>query len=95
MSTVNKIDDNVIMFTKGAPDVVFSRCKYALNDGELVPITDEILNEYKKANEDFSNKALRVLAFATKNIEDENFVPEIEVVVEFNLVGFMSFIDAP
>ena len=95
MSTVNKIDDNVIMFTKGAPDVVFSRCKYALNDGELVPITDEILNEYKKANEDFSNKALRVLAFATKNIDDENFVPAIEDEVELTLVGLMAMIDPP
>ncbi|MGL5313667.1 MAG: cation-translocating P-type ATPase [Peptostreptococcaceae bacterium] len=95
MSTVNKIDDKVIMFTKGAPDVVFSRCKYALNDGELVPINENILNEYKKVNEEFSNKALRVLAFATKNIDDEDFVPAIEDEVELTLVGLMAMIDPP
>lgn len=30
MSTVNSIYGDYIMFTKGAPDIVFSRCKYAL-----------------------------------------------------------------
>ena len=29
MTTVNSIDGQNIMFTKGAPDVIFSRCKYA------------------------------------------------------------------
>ncbi|MGL5347956.1 MAG: cation-translocating P-type ATPase [Peptostreptococcaceae bacterium] len=95
MSTVNKIDDEVIMFTKGAPDVVFNRCKYALDNGELVPINEEILSEYRKANEDFSNKALRVLAFATKRIDDEDFVPAIEDEVELTLVGLMAMIDPP
>ena len=30
MTTVNSIDGQNIMFTKGAPDVIFSRCKYAI-----------------------------------------------------------------
>ena len=44
MSTVNNIHGNVYMFTKGAPDVVFSRCKYAMVDGDTVDINDDILN---------------------------------------------------
>ena len=95
MSTVNKMDDNVVMFTKGAPDVVFSRCKYALNDGEIVEIDENIINEYKNANEEFSNKALRVLAFATKNIGDENFVPSIDDEDGLTLIGLMAMIDPP
>ena len=42
MSTVNNIHGNVYMFTKGAPDVVFSRCKYAMVDGDTVDINDDI-----------------------------------------------------
>lgn len=95
MSTVNKIDDDILMFTKGAPDIVFSRCKYALNDGELVPISEEIINEYKNANEGFSKKALRVLAFATKKVDNENFVPKIEDEDELTLIGLMAMIDPP
>ncbi|RDY29342.1 cation-translocating P-type ATPase [Romboutsia weinsteinii] len=95
MSTVNKIDSKVVMFTKGAPDVVFNRCKYALDNGEIVPISEEIINEYRNKNEEFSNKALRVLAFATKNIADENFVPSIEDEDELTLIGIMAMIDPP
>lgn len=95
MSTVNKIDNDVVMFTKGAPDIIFSRCKYALQDNNLVEITDEIINKYKKMNEEFSNKALRVLAFATKNVEDENFVPSVEDENNLTLIGLTAMIDPP
>ena len=95
MSTINKIGNDVLMFTKGAPDIVFSRCKYALNNGELVPISKEIISEYKNANEEFSKKALRVLAFATKKVKDENFVPNIEDEDELILIGLMAMIDPP
>lgn len=95
MSTVNKINDKSIMLTKGAPDIVFNRCKYALEDGELVSINEEIINEYKKINEEFSNKALRVLAFATKSIESKNSDINIEDEKDLTLVGIMAMIDPP
>lgn len=94
MSTVNKVDDETIMFTKGAPDVVFSRCKYALSNGEVVDFNEEIINEYRKINEDFSNQALRVLAFASKKVHD-NFIPTIEDENELTLIGIMAMIDPP
>lgn len=95
MSTVNSINGNAIMFTKGGPDVVFSRVSKALDDGDEVDISEEILNKYKKQNEDFSNKALRVLAFALKDVPDENFVPALDDEVDMTLVGLMAMIDPP
>ena len=95
MSTVNNIHGNVYMFTKGAPDVVFSRCKYAMVDGDTVDINDDILNSYRSMNEEFSNKALRVLAFAIKYVEDDNFVPSLEDEVDMTLIGLMAMIDPP
>lgn len=95
MSTVNSINGNAIMFTKGAPDVVFSRCKEALDDGDHVPMTNAVLEAYKKTNEDFSDRALRVLAFAIKDVPDENFVPCLEDEVDMTLVGLMAMIDPP
>ena len=95
MSTVNKVEDKIYMFTKGAPDVIFNRCKYVLDNGDIVEINDEIINKFKKVNENFSNKALRVLAFAKKEIENENFVPTLEDEDEFILIGLMAMIDPP
>ncbi|MGL5327719.1 MAG: cation-translocating P-type ATPase [Peptostreptococcaceae bacterium] len=95
MSTVNKIKNETLMFTKGAPDVVLNRCKYALDGGELVPISEEILKQYKKMNEEFSNKALRVLAFATKTIDDDKINITLEDENDLILIGLMAMIDPP
>lgn len=95
MSTVNSINGNAIMFTKGAPDVVFARSNTVLNNGEVEEMTEEIKNEYRKVNEDFSNRALRVLAFAVKDVPDENFVLCLEDETEMTLVGLMAMIDPP
>lgn len=95
MSTVNSIYGDYIMFTKGAPDIVFSRCKYALKNGSKVDITDEIIEEYKKKNEEFSNRALRVLAFAIKDVPEEGFTPSIDDEHDMILVGIIAMIDPP
>ena len=94
MTTVNSIDGQNIMFTKGAPDVIFSRCKYAIKCDEILEMSDEILDEYKKVNENFSNRALRVLAFAYKNVADE-FKPSLDNENNLILIGLMAMIDPP
>jgi len=95
MSTVNSIYGDAILLTKGAPDIVFNRCKYVLNNGETVELTEDILSEYKKKNEDFSNRALRVLAFAIKDVPDSGFEPKISDENEMTLVGLLAMIDPP
>lgn len=93
MSTLNKVNSENIMFVKGAPDVVFSRCKYVLVNDKVVNINDEILDEFKQTNENFSNKALRVLAFATKKVDNDNINLDDEN--NLTLIGLMAMIDPP
>ena len=57
-----------LLFTKGAPDVLFSRCTYVLIGDKIVPISPELLTRFEDANNRFSSNALRVLAFAAKAI---------------------------
>ena len=94
MSTVHTIDGEQLMLTKGGPDVVFNRSSKILLDGQVVPLTDENLKALADQNEAFSDRALRVLAFAYKPItegqtitfEDEN---------DLILVGLVAMIDPP
>ncbi|MDO4402458.1 MAG: cation-translocating P-type ATPase [Clostridiaceae bacterium] len=95
MSTVNEVDGKTIMFSKGAPDIILSRCKYALVNGEVVDLNENILNEYKAKNEEFSNIALRVLAFAMKEINNESFVPALDDEFDLTLIGLTAMIDPP
>jgi Ca2+-transporting ATPase len=54
---------------KGAPDVVVDRCDRALWHGTVVPIAD-VRDEILGANRELSEKGLRVLAFAAKDMDD-------------------------
>lgn len=95
MSSVHKIKGEILMFVKGAPDIILNRCKYALENGKEKIISNEILDDYKNKNEEFSNNALRVLALAYKRINEENFIPALEDENELVLIGLVAMIDPP
>jgi P-type Ca2+ transporter type 2C len=54
---------------KGAPDVVVQRCASALWHGEIVP-ADTVREEILAANRELSERGLRVLAFAARDLDD-------------------------
>lgn len=72
MSTFHKnyFENKVSSFTKGAPDVVLSRCKYFLKDGEVVELTEKDREAISEQNNSFAKNALRVLAYAYRNYDD-------------------------
>jgi Ca2+-transporting ATPase len=54
---------------KGAPDVVVQHCGRALWHGQEVPIAD-VRDEIMAANRQLSERGLRVLAFAARDLDD-------------------------
>ena len=54
---------------KGAPDVVLQHCAHALWHGEVVPIAT-VRKEILAANRQLSERGLRVLAFAARDLDD-------------------------
>ncbi len=66
MSTVHEKDGKFIQFTKGAPDIILSRCAFYLDGGEILPMTEEKKAEIIRGNKEMADKALRVLAAAEK-----------------------------
>jgi P-type Ca2+ transporter type 2C len=57
------------MSVKGAPDVVLKRCAHALWHGEVVPV-GTVRDEILAANRKLSERGLRVLAFAARDLDD-------------------------
>ncbi|MBO0488196.1 cation-translocating P-type ATPase [Vagococcus fluvialis] len=94
MSTLHEIDGEFLMMTKGGPDVLLGRSSKALIDGEVVPLTKELLATIQEKNEGFSKRALRVLAFAYKPVS-ENRALSLEDENELIFVGLMAMIDPP
>jgi len=84
----------VVSFTKGAPDVVLSRCSYWEKNNGIVELNEELREKISEVNQKFSKNALRVLALAYRSFEkmpEEITVDEIEK--EMIFVGLVGMID--
>lgn len=66
MTTVHSTDKGFVQFTKGAPDVVLSRCTMALTADGIVPMTEKMRREIMGENKSMADMALRVLAAAMR-----------------------------
>ena len=84
------------MTVKGAPDVVLERCSHALWHGEHAPIA-ETRDDLLAANQQLSEKGLRVLAFAVRDVDDATMAKVAEdpmsTVSDLLLVALVGIID--
>ncbi|SEN32554.1 Ca2+-transporting ATPase [Peptostreptococcus russellii] len=94
MSTVHNINGKNIMFTKGAPDILISRCENVLLGDKVIKMTKDIEKDIRDQNEVYSNKALRVLAFGYKEIEDGVLI-DLDSENNFVFIGLIAMIDPP
>ncbi|MCB0969055.1 MAG: HAD-IC family P-type ATPase, partial [Ilumatobacter sp.] len=65
------------MTVKGAPDVVLDRCSHALWHGEEVPV-DQVRDDILGANRQLSERGLRVLAFAVRDVAAETMASALD-----------------
>ena len=73
MTTVHKYDSEFISYTKGAPDVLLSRCSQILTENGIRAITEDDKIQIREANKSMADKALRVLALGMRKF---NTMPE-------------------
>lgn len=93
MTTVHENQDGKkISYTKGAFDMLLSRCTKILILDKERPITDEDRAELKKANKAMGSNALRVLGLAYKkhHLNDHDHLEE-----DLVFVGLVGMIDPP
>ena len=94
MSTVHNMDGENIVCTKGAVDVMLPRINSVMTSDGVIPISDEEKKKIIDANQQMSEKGLRVLAFAVKTLGDKT---EIDYSDEdgYVFVGLISMMDPP
>jgi Ca2+-transporting ATPase len=107
MTTVHKTaQDGIRSITKGAYDVLMNRCSYIYQNGKQVPITKQHLQQLNQLNQSMTEKALRVLAVAYKDIGSEQNLRAytLQKVTDdachtlesgMTLVGIIGMIDPP
>lgn len=94
MSTVHKSEHGYVQYTKGAPDVVLSRCTAYYENGNTIPMTDKKKQEILSANKEMADKALRVLCCAMRVYKEKPTSEEPdELEHELCYVGLTGMID--
>lgn len=95
MSTINDFEGQKTIFVKGGPDVLFNRCNQVFLDGKVQEFTPELKEKFQAQNEAFSQKALRVLAYAYKPVSDNKTELTLTDENDLILIGLSAMIDPP
>ncbi len=93
MSVVVKKDEEFILISKGAPESIFAKCKYAETEGRKEPLS-AVLESINAKFSDLSQLGYRILAVAYKGVKAEkSYTAEDEK--DLTLLGFLIFTDPP
>lgn len=94
MSTVHQAERGYVQYTKGAPDIVLSRCTGYYENGKNMPMTDEKRAEIAASNKEMADKALRVLCCAMRTYSEKPSSEEPEALErDLCYVGLTGMID--
>lgn len=89
MTTVNAVEGRRIVYTKGAPDMLIERCDKILCDGKIRPLEAADKEKIAAKNTEFASQALRVLAYAYKEDNGEEYEKGL------TFLGLSGMIDPP
>ena len=93
MTTVNKVNDKYIVFTKGGIDELLSISTSYIQNGEQKYDLDQYKYRISDVNEKMAKDALRVLGFAYKELDHKPSIEDLEKDLIF--VGMYGMIEPP
>ena len=79
MSTLQIIDNEKLMLTKGATDELLKKCSSILVDGQVREITEEDKKQILEQNNKFAEEGLRVLGYAFKKDASDELTFDDEI----------------
>jgi sodium/potassium-transporting ATPase subunit alpha len=96
MSTINSLNEEIFVMTKGAPETVFSICSHCLMEGKIVqfeqPLRDKAVSIYHA----MTDEGLRVLAFAYRKVKNgEEVTKNEDAEKEMVFLGLIGLEDPP
>jgi sodium/potassium-transporting ATPase subunit alpha len=96
MSTVNTVDNVVIVMTKGAPESVLAVCDRCMKEGAVLAFNETLKQEATALYQSFMDQGLRVLAFSYRAARTGEEFPNKEM-AERDMVfaGLIGLEDPP
>lgn len=68
-------ENDCVLFMKGAPEQIWSRCSYILVNGQPTEVTSEHKDEFARANKRYGGMGRRVLGYAMHWLPAETYGP--------------------
>ena len=96
MTTIHREIGREIALSKGAPREVLQLCSHIQIDGEIRSLDGTVRAEILAANDDYARRALRVLAFARRDLPPRSGAYTAESVErDLTFLGLMAMMDPP
>ena len=95
MTTVHKLNGNVLIYTKGAPRNILDVCSKVLIDGKIFELDEEKMGWIESRIHEFANAGLRVIAVAYRQMPKSEYKKGIEVENNLIFVGLAGMRDPP
>ena len=83
------------LITKGAVEEILASCSFIEIEGEVKPITQELIDNAMKITVENNLEGIRVIAVAQKNRVREAGAFSVEDEKDMVLIGFVGFLDPP
>lgn len=90
-------DTDTLILVKGALDVIINSCSFIIKDKKISRISNEDKKYFLQMQEQWAGAALRILGFAYKNLQNQDWAgqPDNRLESDLILVGMCGMIDPP
>lgn len=95
MTTIHQYNENSIVLTKGAPEIVLDYCKYINLDGSIEILDDKTKENIRNEISKMTTAALRVIGLAYKKLEYDEDLKAEEIENELIFSGIVGMMDPP
>ncbi|NLC87245.1 MAG: calcium-translocating P-type ATPase, PMCA-type [Clostridiaceae bacterium] len=95
MSTIHKSENEYLIITKGAPEVIIQKCKYYKNEENIILMNNIIKDKIEEENSKMAQKALRVIAICYRKIQKQQNINMESIEQDLIFVGLVGMIDPP
>ena len=100
MSTVNKVGDDDILFTKGSLESILNSCDYYFENGEISKLTKEKEKNLLEIEKTLAKDALRVIGFAYRKVKTNEYLNKegddlLKIEDSLIFTGMVGMIDPP
>lgn len=96
MATFHRLEEQIQIYVKGAPEVLLERCRDAVNgNGETVPLQHDLLMQQ---NDSMAEAGLRVLGVATRTLPASAIAADDDLfhhLSELTFIGLVGLMDPP